>query len=151
MSNCAPQTLTNETSDLTLTCTAVNTAGGSSSRSVTIKIDKTPPVLTCAATPSIVWPPNGEMVPVSIAVAVDDALSGGREFSLQFISIDDPTAGPEAVTGFAIGASSTSGFVQALRPGTDTGRVYAFTYTGIDAAGLTGSCTALVTVPHDER
>ena len=148
-SGCSTQTVTNETAGVTLTCSAVNGASGSSSRSVTVRIDRTPPVLTCAATPSVVWPPNGEMVPVSIAVDVDDALSGAATFTLQSFSVDDPGAGPQAVTGFVVGTPSTKGFVQALRRGNGTARTYTFTYTAVDAAGLTGSCTAVVVVPHD--
>jgi probable HAF family extracellular repeat protein len=148
-SGCSTQTVTNETAGVTLTCSAVNGVGGVSSRSVTVKIDKTPPVLTCAATPSMVWPPNGNMVPVSIAVTVRDALSGTTAFTLHSFSVDDPTASPQTVTGFAVGTPSTNGFVEALRRGTGEARVYAFTYTSIDAAGVTGSCTAQVVVPHD--
>jgi probable HAF family extracellular repeat protein len=148
-SGCSTQTVTNETAGVTLTCRAVNGVGGVSSRSITVKIDKTPPALSCTPTPSLVWPPNGDMVPVSIAVSVHDALSGTGAFTLHSFSVDDPTASPQAVTGFAVGTPSTNGFVQALRQGTGEARVYAFTYTSVDAAGLTGSCTARVVVPHD--
>jgi len=148
-SGCGSQMLTNETAGVTLTCSATNAAGGSSSRSIVVRIEKTPPVLTCTATPSIVWPPSGAMVPVSIAVTVRDTLSGVGGVTLQSFSVDDPVAGPQAVTGFAVGTASTTGFVQALRQGNGAGRTYAFTYMAVDAAGLTGSCTALVMVPHD--
>lgn len=148
-SGCSTQVLTSETAGLTLTCTAVNAAGGLSSRAVTVQIDKTPPVLMCAATPSVLWPPNGDMVPVAIAVTVEDALSGVATFALQSFTVDDPTAGPQAVTGFVAGTQSTKGLVQAIRTGTTAARVYTFRYTSTDAAGLTGSCTALVVVPHD--
>jgi hypothetical protein len=148
-SGCGTQVLTNETAGLTLTCNAVNAAGRSSSRAVTVKIDKTPPVLTCAATPSVLWPPNGDMVPVTIAVRVEDALSGVATFALQSVTVDDPTAGPQAVIGFVAGTQTTNGLVQALRTGTNAARVYTFRYASNDAAGLTGSCTALVVVPHD--
>ncbi len=42
-SGCDPTTLTEDTTGVTLTCTATST-GGTSSQSVTIKIDRTPPV-----------------------------------------------------------------------------------------------------------
>jgi len=148
-SGCATQTLTNETSGLTLACTATNGAGESSSRSVIVRIDKTPPVLTCAATPAVVWPPNGQMVPVSISVNVVDALSGAAGFSLLSYAVNDPDAGPNAVTGFTVGAPSSSGLVTALRRGNGDARTYTFTYGGLDVAGLSGSCTATVVVPHD--
>src|SRR5262249_30537029 len=143
------QTFANETAGLTLTCTATNAAGESSSRSVTVRIDRTPPVLTCAATPSLVWPPNGQMVPVSISVDVADALSGAAGFSLLSYTVNDPDAGPNAATGFSVGAASSSGLVEALRRGNGDARVYTFTYRGLDVAGVAGSCTATVVVPHD--
>jgi probable HAF family extracellular repeat protein len=148
-SGCGTQTLVNETGGLTLTCTATNGAGESASRSVIIRIDRTPPVLSCSATPSLVWPPNGQTVPVTIAVNVADALSGAGAFSLQSYTVGDPDAGPNAVTGFTTGTASTSGFVVALRRGNGDARVYTFTYIGFDVAGLAGSCAATVVVPHD--
>ena len=150
-SGCGSQTVAGETSGLTLTCAAVNGAGASSSRSVVVKIDRTAPVLSCAATPSTVWPPDGRMVPVSIAVDVADAFSGATGFTLQSISISDPAASQQAVAGFTVGTPSTAGSVQALRAGNGTARVYSFHYTSVDRAGLAGSCTASVVVPHDER
>ena len=148
-SGCGTQTLANETAGLTLTCSATNGAGESSSRSVTVRIDRTPPVLTCAATPALVWPPSGQMVPVSISVNVADALSGGAGFSLLSYTVSDPGAGPNAVTGFSVGAASSSGLVEALRRGNGDAREYTFTYRGLDVAGLAGLCTATVVVPHD--
>jgi hypothetical protein len=150
-SGCDTQTLTEETAGVTVTCGAVNGAGGSSSRSLVVKIDRTPPVVTCMATPSTVWPPDGRMVPVSIAVNATDAFSGAIGFAPQSITISDPTALQRAVVGFTIGTASMTGSVQALRSGTETARVYSFTYTSFDRVGLAGSCTASVVVPHDER
>lgn len=49
-SGCDSTTLTDETSGTTLTCTATS-AGGTDSQSVTIKIDKTKPVITGTQTP----------------------------------------------------------------------------------------------------
>jgi probable HAF family extracellular repeat protein len=146
---CIGQTVTTETAGTTLSCTATNQAGLSSTRSVTVKLDKTPPVATCTATPSILWPPNGAMVPVSIAVSVFDALSGPGAVTLQSIAINDRPADAQTVTGFQIGSGSTTGFVQAARGGNEPERTYTFTYQASDVAGLTALCTATVTVPHD--
>jgi hypothetical protein len=89
------------------------------------------------------------MVPVTIAVNADDVLSGARPLVLQSVSANEPSAGPTAVTGFVAGSSSTTGFVQALRDGSSAGRVYNFTYSAVDTAGLVASCVAQVVVPHD--
>jgi hypothetical protein len=37
-----------------------------------ISIDATEPTIDCAATPSVVWPPNGQMIPFNVSVTVSD-------------------------------------------------------------------------------
>jgi hypothetical protein len=74
-SGCEPLTLTAETPGLTLTCAAINSIGLSGAASVTVKIDKTPPVLSATRTP----PPNPagwNSADVTVAFACIDALSG---------------------------------------------------------------------------
>lgn len=51
-SGCAQTTLTTDTTGITLNCTATNGAGLSTSASVTIKIDQTPPVASATLTPA---------------------------------------------------------------------------------------------------
>lgn len=50
-SGCSTTTLTDETAGTTLTCTATS-AGGTADKSVTVKIDKTKPVITGSAAPA---------------------------------------------------------------------------------------------------
>ena len=40
----------------------------------TVKIDQTKPVLTAAADPSRIWPPNGKMVTVNVSGSMTDLL-----------------------------------------------------------------------------
>jgi hypothetical protein len=89
------------------------------------------------------------MVPVSVSVNVADALSGGAAFVLQSYTVSDPAAGANAVSGFTVGTASSSGLVAAQRTGNGDARVYTFTFTGFDLAGLSGTCAATVVVPHD--
>ena len=57
-------------------------AAASSDNSVTIMRDATPPTITCDPTPASLWPPNGTLVPVGVAVRVSDATSGPSGFEL---------------------------------------------------------------------
>ena len=73
---CDPTTLTADTPGVKLTCSATNGVGLSSSVSVTVKIDQTPPVISgMPAAGCSLWPPNGKMVQVATVTAAD-ALSG---------------------------------------------------------------------------
>ena len=143
--------------------------------SVTIKIDATPPKITCTVSPSILWPPNHKLIPVTVTVLVSDVLSGPAGFVLQSVtSMDqvkergggrrddserDDDKGDKGkgenntapdIQGFIPGTASTQGFLRAERPD-DGSRTYTFVYQGKDAAGNSASCTTTVVVPKDGR
>jgi hypothetical protein len=116
-----------------------------------ISIDKTPPLVTCAATPSILAPPNGKLVPVSVAVNVSDALSGPAGFTLVSATSSEPDSRAGDIRGFTIGTASTTGFLRASRSDSRTGHIYTLTYAGADRAGNTARCVTTVLVRHDRR
>jgi len=95
-----------------------------------------------AASPSVIWPPNGKMIPVSILGAADPE---GDPVALRItgISQDEPGA---AFSG--IGSSVAQ--VKAERDGKGDGRVYRILFEATDPAGA--SCTGEVTVcvPQDQ-
>lgn len=65
----SPQIVSTEGAAQSRTGTATDNAGNTASATVGgISIDKTLPGITCAATPSALWPPNNRLVPVSVAV-----------------------------------------------------------------------------------
>jgi hypothetical protein len=145
---CDTTTITADTAGLTLTCTATSD-GGTASADVTVKRDATPPTVSCDPSPSSLWPPNGKLVPVTVAVAVTDATSGAAGFALTGATTTSGDAAADIV-GFELGTPATTGQLRADRP--DTGdRVYELTYTAQDAAGNAADCAATVTVPHDQR
>ncbi len=125
---------------------------------LTIKIDRTPPVVTCGtASGGNVWPPNHKMVPWNVFVNVVDALSGSAGFKLVAYSSSEAANAlgdgntDVDMTGWVLGTPSVSGFVRAERSGPGTGRVYQLRYVGADLAGNVTSCTnALIAVPHDQ-
>jgi len=116
-------------------------------RSLVVRLDKTAPVLGCAATPSALWPPNGKLVPVAFGVEVTDAGSGPAGFILRSASSSEPAV--DAVHGFELGSADTAGLLRAERLGTGAGRTYTLTYEGRDLAGNTATCAPTVTVAHD--
>jgi len=151
-SGCATTTLTVDTSGVTLTCSATNGAGMPNSASVTIKIDKTPPVISGMPTPGCsLWPLNDKLVPVA-EVKARDALSSLAPGSFKVTGVSNEssdTSEPDIV----ITADGSGGFLVQLRAdrlGTGNGRVYTINATAMDNAGNSGTATSTCTVPHDQ-
>jgi hypothetical protein len=141
-SGCETITVTGDTAGTTFTCVATS-EGGTSTESVTVKRDATPPSLTCRPTPSELWPPNGKVIPVSVAVGLIDTMSGASGFLLKDAPLSD-------AVDFSIGTPDVAGLLRAERAGNGGSRTYRLTYTGRDVAGNTAQCTALIVVPHDQ-
>ncbi len=151
-------TLTAETAGTVVSGTCTDAAGNASSaRSITVKIDQTPPSVACSVDPTILWPPNDKLVSVTVSVTVSDVLSGPAGFTLVSVTSDasDGGRGHHArhldIQGFAVGTPDTSGLLRAERSEHGATRVYTLTYRGLDRAGNVGTCSATVTVPHDRR
>ena len=71
-SGCGTTTLTADTTGTTLTCTATNAAGLSNSVSVTVKIDKTPPVIGAVSdVTTTATSPTGAVVTFALPTATD--------------------------------------------------------------------------------
>ena len=150
-----PQLLSVEGAGQSAAGQAFDAAGNAASALVDgINIDKTPPSVSCAAAPGVLWPANHKMVPVQVTLGITDAASGAGGMSLTSVTSNEPddgqgdgdTAGD--IQGFVPLTPDTVGFLRAERSGRGTGRLYTFTYTGADAAGNRGSCQATVVVPH---
>ena len=106
-----------------------------------ISENRPPDCSAATASPSVIWPPNGKMVPVSILGVTDPA---GDPVALKITGItqDEPGA---AFSG--IGSSVAQ--VKAERDGKGDGRVYRIEFEAAAPSGA--SCTGEVTVcvPHD--
>ena len=113
------------------------------------------PSVTCAATPSILWPPDHALVAITTAVTVTDSLSGPAGFALVEATSSEPddglgdgdTAGD--IQGWNAGGADTSGWLRAERSANGPGRIYTLTYRGSDRAGNSRTCATTVTVPHN--
>jgi hypothetical protein len=119
-------------------------------RTLVVKLDKTPPAVACTASPNLLWPPNHKLRPVATSVSVSDSLSGPGGFTFVSATSNELDSGEGDIQGFAPGSSSTSGLLRAERLGSGTGRTYALTYDGTDRAGNSTSCSTAVNVPHDQ-
>ena len=111
--------------------------------------DTTPPTVACSAAPTQLWPPNNKLVAVTTHVSVSDSGSGPAGFTLSSVTSNEGDGASESA-GWTPGTPDTTGFLQASRLGSGTGRVYTLTYQGRDNAGNSAACTTTVTVPHDQ-
>ncbi len=109
-------------------------------------VDKTAPVITSlGATPSIIWPANGQWVNVTLAVTATDDSGVAPVCSLTKISADEGSVGDAKIAG------PFSGQVRALRNRHETERVYTFEVTCGDKAGNESRATVDVTVAKDNK
>lgn len=149
---CENAVLTQDTAGVTLTCSAVNRAGLSSSASVTVKIDKTAPAIAgLPAQGCSLWPPNHKLVTVGTVTAYD-ALSGLVPATFQVIGASNQPAG-SAGPDIVISPSGAGGFTVQLRAerlGNAGSRIYTLTATAADAAGNSATVVRTCTVPHDQ-
>ena len=118
-------------------------------KTLTLKIDKTPPTITgLPASGCTLWPPNHKLVQVA-SVSGNDALSGLASLGVSGASNEPANPGESDIV--VTGTSPVPRIVQlrADRLGTGTGRVYTLTAVAQDVAGNTATATATCVVPHD--
>ncbi len=58
--------------------------------------DTTPPVISCKATPDVLWPANHKMVDIRVTVLLSDAGSGPGGFKLLSVTSNEPDNAPAA-------------------------------------------------------
>jgi virginiamycin B lyase len=149
-SGCGTTTLAADTPGVTLTCSAINGAGLSASKAITIKIDQTPPVISGMPGPDCsIWPPDHRMIPVATVTAAD-AMSGIAAGSFKVTGTsNEPPSGPQISIVQSAGAYTVA--LLAERSSDGTGRVYTLRAVASDQAGNTTTMNATCTVPHDQR
>jgi hypothetical protein len=130
---------------------------GSGTGGVTITsingVPQAPPSVSCTATPNTLWPPNGQTVLVTVSGIVTPGTSalvpGGTAYA-----VIDEYGQVQPSGGFALGAGATYSFgvsLIAARNGSDKdGRTYTIVVGAKDNVGNVGSCSAVVSVPHDQ-
>jgi hypothetical protein len=120
----------------------------------TAPADTTAPLITATASPTVLWPPNGKTMSVTVSGMVTDAGSGVDPASVTFTVLDEyglaQPSGPISID--ATGHYSVRIPLAASRRGDDLdGRVYTIVVHARDVGGTAATASTLVTVPHDQR
>jgi hypothetical protein len=137
----------------TLTYFATDNAGNAErAKTLTIKIDKTPPIISGLPAPGCsLWPPNHKMIQVATVISTD-ARSGLAPGSFKVTGNSNEPSDPNDPD-ILIAPNGSGGIIIQLRAdrlGKGTGRIYTLTATAADLAGNPTSATATCTVPHDQ-
>ena len=118
----------------------------------TAPADTVPPSVTIGTTPRNLWPPDGTMVPVTIAGTITDNGSGIDKSSVVF-SVSDEYGEIQRSGAITLASDGAFSFIVPLvasRRGSDAdGRHYTVTVRATDNAGNAGSASTVVIVPHD--
>jgi hypothetical protein len=134
----------------------------SAADSVTVVIaDTTPPTLSLAVSPDVLWPPNHTMIEVTPSIQTGDGCCGS-DITITLVSAQLNEADTENTFDPAFDIDAASGFIgndiqilgervylRAERSGKTDGRTYTLTYRATDCAGNSTTATAIVTVPHN--
>lgn len=134
----------------TISFSARDRAGNASKlQSALVRIDTAPPVITLAASPAVLWPPNHKTVNVQLSGSMT-ALSGVASASYQVTDSEGTDEPSGVITVNPDGSYQATVPLLASRSGTDSdGRVYTITITARSNAGNTSTSSAAVVVPHD--
>jgi hypothetical protein len=138
----------------TVTLTATDSDGlfDTCSALVTV-VDITPPsIANVIASPSVLWPPNHKMVPVTVAVSVADICDTTPTCNITSVSSNEPVNGlgdGDTVPDWEI-TGSLDVKLRAERAGTGSGRLYTIAVTCSDDSGNSSTKTVGVTVPHGQ-
>jgi uncharacterized repeat protein (TIGR01451 family) len=125
------------------------------SSSLTITpVDTTPPsVEAIAADPARLWPPNHQMVPVTLSIATADACDEAPVCRITDVTANEPINGPgdgntepdwEMVSDLVVN-------LRAERAGPGDGRIYTVAARCTDASGNGADTTVEVIAPHSAR
>jgi hypothetical protein len=143
----------------TITLTVQDAQGQSATDSMIASVhDTTPPTFTVQASPSVLWPPNHQMIPVSLAFQVQDRCDPNPAVTLISATSSEPDDAPGQgdgntpgdIAGADIGTPDVSVSLRAERDAGGPGRVYRLEYRAVDASGNSTTALAFVTVPHDQ-
>jgi HYR domain-containing protein len=130
-----------------VSCSATDAHGNTSNGSFTVHVvDTTPPVIaSISVSPATIWPPNGNLVDVTVTVHVTDVADPSPLVKIIAITCNEPIGPSDAsITG------NLTARLRADRDGLGNGRVYTLLIQATDASGNASKATVTVTVPHDQ-
>jgi hypothetical protein len=141
-----------------VTWTATDFSGNMATDTQVVTIqDTTPPVLTLAVSPTVLWPPNHTLRTIQAALTVSDVCDPSPTVQLVSIVSNEPDNGlgdgdhPNDVQGAAFGTDDRTFQLRAERQGGGEGREYSITYQASDASSNTTTRQAVVAVPHSQK
>jgi len=119
--------------------------------------DSTPPAISVAADPTVLWPPNHRLVPVRLTLQATDRCDPSPVVRLVSAASSEPDDEPGTgdghtthdIAGVDIGTSDSQVFLRAERSAGGVGRTYELMYAATDAAGNQASAVSLMSVPRD--
>ena len=138
----------------TVTATAVDRSGNEAAGSFRVTVrDTTAPILeSLAASPSTIWPPNHEMVPVRITAPAQDRVDPIPSASVVGVVSSEPANGDgdgdKGPDWEIVGPLAVK--LRAERAGGGPGRVYTITVEMRDASGNTSTRAVNVLVPANQ-
>ena len=119
-------------------------------------VDTEAPTLAPTSDCSILWPPNHQMVPVTIQANAADSSGGPVLLSAQVTSNENPEkngAGNTVPDWTTPVIDQVTGVItlslRAERSGRGTGRTYTITITATDSVGNTSTAAVTCIAPHD--
>jgi hypothetical protein len=131
--------------------------GGACSFQVEVR-DVEAPSLVVGALPSILWPPNHQMIDAHASWSVSDNCPGAQ-VHLDSVTSSEPDDAPgggdgntsEDIQGASPGTADADVSLRAERDGSGAGRTYNLAYSASDAAGNVTTGSAAIVVPHDRN
>jgi uncharacterized repeat protein (TIGR01451 family) len=116
-------------------------------------LDVAPPELVLALTPEMLWPPNHELVPIDVSIAVTDNCDPNPQVRLATVTSSEPDNGRgdgntvNDIRDAELGNDDRHILLRAERSGKGDGRTYTLVYEAEDASGNVTSEQATVFVP----
>jgi hypothetical protein len=146
--------------DIEVTSTVEDLCSLSSSDSIEVRVDATPPVVTCSVEQHLLWPADLDFVDVGFQVTAYDNCDGDDPQLEFFVTSDETTTllfpvhglddpGPDAVIERDASGNVERILLRAQRRGTTAydGRVYRIRVVATDSCGLSSQADCYVTVP----
>ena len=105
-----------------------------------------PKISALTATPDVLWPPNGKIVPVALSVTVTDDSDPAPACQISSVTSNEPLEASDVSLTAPLSLS-----LRADRNGLGVGRIYSITVKCTNASQLSASSVVTVLVPHDRR
>ncbi len=136
----------------TVTCTATDDASNTSTASfrVTVRDGEAPAIVGVTPSKDTLWPPNGKLTPVTLAVNVSDNCGVPTCEIIAVTSSDPVTSALDSTSPDWEITGPLALNLRAERLNSTPGRVYTITIQCTDSSGNSSIRNATVTVPHDQ-